>query len=353
MKDVKYISIQGVKKINHLVRGSILIVSCIAQPSYASLSFTFNYLPANNATLINDPVQGFNDPVFGVARQSALNSAASMIAAYFVNYTANLTYDVYSYSANDGFLASAGSDQFLVPGTFQPTIVQEKIFTNGLDDGNGFSADGTIDWNFYNGYNWGLTDSLNSSQYDFKFVAMHELLHSFGFLSDIGAKGTGLEGFTAGTPDTWSYYDQFLTDASGASLISPDGLFDASKVAALTSGTFNAPGVLFNGSNAVAANNGQAIPIYSPSTWAEGSSLSHLDSNSTVTHQSIMNPAAHNLGLDVRTLGAVEIGILKDIGYVNIAAVPLPADIWLMLGGVLTLLGLNRKKVGPLQTNGK
>ena len=331
------------KKLNRTLCSGWVLLSSLAQPVAASLSFTFNYSPTLEQG-INTPNAGFNDPTFGADRQTALNSAANMIAAYFVNYTADLTYDVYSYSANDGFSASAGSDQFVLPGTFEPTVVQEKIITNGYD-GNSDLADGVINWNFYSGYNWGLTDTPATDQYDFKFVAMHELLHSFGFLSDIGATGTGLMSIAAGTPDTWSIYDKFLTDASGASLIGiNDGIFDATKISALTAGAADAPGVLFNGPNAIAANNGAGIPIYSPSTWADGSSIAHLDSNSAVTNLSIMNPAAHHLGLDVRTLGPIEVGILKDIGYVQITATPLPAAVWLMLAGLFAIFGFKKIK---------
>ena len=57
-----------------------------------------------------------------------------------------------------------------------------------------------------------------------------------------------------------------------------------------------------------------------------------------------MNAAAHNLGLDVRTLGPIELGILKDIGYVNVTAVPLPSAVWLMLSGIMAVLGFQRKR---------
>ena len=338
MKVSKAISVKGVKKIPCLLITSYCLLGGFASSAHASLSFNFNYLPSVDG-------HGFDDSIYGVERQSALNSAAGMIAAYFVNYTANLTYDVTSYSANDNTLASASSDQLLVPGSFQTSVVQQKILTNGAEDGNNNGADGYIDWNFYSTNNWGLTDNPDSTQYDFKSTAMHELLHSFGFLSDIGAGGIGLGGLSPGKKDTWATFDQFLTDASGVSLIGPDGVFKSSKVSALTAGTLDAPGVLFNGPNAKAANGGQGIPIYTPNPWEEGSSLSHLDSESSLTNLSIMNPAAHNLGLDVRALGPVELAILKDIGFTQVAAIPLPAGAWLMLVGLLTLLGLNRQRM--------
>jgi hypothetical protein len=322
------------------VFAAALALGLATQPVQAALSFSFNYL---------NPGDGFEDPTFGSDRQAALNSAADMLGAYFVNYSANLTYDVTSYSTDNSTLASASSDQFLVPGTFQGTIVQDKILSNGVNDGNGGDADGYIDWNFF--HNWGLSDNPAQDELDFKSTAIHELLHSFGFSSNIGSGGTGLDGLSPGTADTWAVFDNFLTDASGDRLIGTDGVFDPSKVGALTDGGNNpgdnSPGVLFSGSNAIAANGGEGIPIYSPDPFEEGSSIAHLDDYSDVTDQSIMNAAAHNDGLDTRTLGPIEIGIMKDIGYTEIvdpAVVPLPAAAWFLVSGLLPLLGFRRRR---------
>jgi len=311
-----------------------LAAGFLAQPAQAALTFNFNFL---------NPGQGFNDPTYGAARKAALNDAANAFGAYFSSYTATLTYDVNSENINGGFLAAAGSGAYVVPGTFQKTIVQTKIIDN--DNTASSVADGGIYWNF--AYDWGLGDNVGSNQYDFKSTAIHELLHSFGFLSFIGSDGSGLTGNAPGTADTWSIFDSFLTDAAGNKLISNNGIFDDSKIAALTAGTANAAGVLFSGPNAKAANGGAGLPMFSPNPWEPGSSISHLDDNSTITNQSIMNAYAHGLGLDTRTLGSHELAILKDIGYTQVsapAAVPLPAAVWFMASGLLGLVGVNRQR---------
>ena len=325
----------GFRKTRALMVAGCLASGLLAQPAQAALTFHFNYL---------NPGQGFNDPILGTARKTALNDAANTLGAYFSNYTATLTYDVASYSSNDGTLASAGSGAFVVPGTFQKTIVQTKILAN--NNTVSATADGDINWNFF--HNWGLGDNVGSTQNDFKSTAMHELLHSFGFLSFIGRNGSGLSGKTPGTADTWSIFDSFLTDGSGNRLISAGGVFDSTKVAALTAGTHNSASVFFSGANATASNGGAGLPIYSPNPWEEGSSISHLDDNSSVTNQSIMNAAAHNLGIDVRTLGTHELAILKDLGYTRVTApttaVPLPAAAWFMASGLLSFAGVYRRR---------
>lgn len=316
-------------KVKSILIASTLAIGFAAQPAQAALSFTFNYI---------SPGQGFDDPVSGATRKTALNEAADLLGAYFSNYTANLTYDVTSFSNNTSTLASAGSSMYVVAGSFQKTAVQTKILSNGTTDINGATADGTIDWNFFNA--WGLTDSVSNSEFDFKSVAIHELLHSFGFSGNGNAYGSGLAHNAPGTADTWSIFDQFLTDASGETLVSPGGIFDTTKLASLTGGSGS---VLFSGDNAKAANGGLGVNMYAPGTYSEGSSISHLDDNTAALSQMIMTSSV-SAGLKTRALSTIEIGILKDIGYTQIAAVPVPGSVWFMLTGMLGMLGLNHRK---------
>lgn len=302
-----------------------------AQVAEAAVTFNFNYL---------DPGQGFDDPTLGSQRKAALNDAASLLSTYFTDYNATLTYNVRSSNSNDSTLASSGSYSYLVPGSYQPTFVQTKILSNGLNDVNGAEADGNISWNFSE--NLSLTDTVAANQFDFKQIAVHELLHTFGFSSNIKEGGKGLAGNAPGTADTWANFDNFLTDAAGNRLISPDGIFDASKIADLTGGS----SVFFNGANATEASGGSGIPIFSPTIWKTGSSITHLDGDSLTTMQLLMSPSVSS-GLGSRALSPMEIGILKDLGYANVAAnsaVPLPAGIWLMVSGLLVLFGVNRQR---------
>lgn len=106
--------------------------------------------------------------------------------------------------------------------------------------------------------------------------------------------------------------------------------------------------MLFNGANAVAANGGVGVNIFAPTTWTGGSSLSHLDDDTPALSQLIMASTVSE-GLKTREISAMELGILKDTGYTQIetpAEVPVPATVWLMLTGLMGLLGLNRRKAG-------
>jgi hypothetical protein len=303
-----------------VIVASALALGLITQPAQAALTFTFNYSGAAN--------EGFNHATHGTARQAALNDAANMLGAYFTNYTANLTFDVYSYNDNtSSTLASAGSSASLVPNGFERTVVQNKIISG--TDSNNSEDDGYIEWNF--AYDWGLTDNVAAGEFDLKSTAMHELMHAFGFLSFIYEDGSGL-GFASYGTNTWSIYDQFLTDAAGKSLISSDGVFGG-NTGALTSG------VLFNGTNAMAANGGIGVDIFAPNPWDEGSSISHVDDSSMLMY------FAGGYGDGVRTLSEIEQGILKDIGYTDLVnPVPVPAAVWLMSSGLIALFGFNRRR---------
>ncbi len=102
-------------------------------------------------------------------------------------------------------------------------------------------------------------------------------------------------------------------------------------------GTGPINGLLFNGPNAVTANGGQIVSLYSPTTWNDGSSGSHLDTDFfTGANFQMMNHAASvSEGLDIRTLSAIEIGILKDIGYTQAVPEPSAGLFW-----VIGLLGM-------------
>lgn len=268
------------------------------------------------AGIIFDFQYGSGAELWTPDRKAALNSAANTLADYLsVASPVTLTFNVTGYSTNDGTLASAGSGISTTSG-FNKTTVQRKIQT-GFDQ-NGPTADGTINWNFY--HNWDTDDSISAGYYDFKAVAMHELLHAFGFLSLIESAGNNTQTY-------WSAFDDFVVNSVGTPVISNGTyLWDTSYDANLTGGN---GGLYFGGANAVAAFGG-LVPLYTPSPWAGGSSVAHLDTTYfTGANKKLMNHAVSS-GPAIRTLSAIELGILEDIGYsLASASVPEPST-WLM-----------------------
>lgn len=309
--------------------------SCVSSvdTAQAALTFQFNY---------TTPGIGFSDASLGAARQQALMDASSLLGSYFTAYTATLTFDVASEdNAASTTLASAGSDLAITGSSgFFNTTVQNKII-NGVDS-NGASADGVINWNFGIPGGWDLDDSVSPTAYDFKSTAMHELLHAFGLGGSMGENGEGLGGVSPGDPDIYSIYDQFVADQSGARLVNTNAELDTSRTGAITGGT-GAAGLQFIGPNAVAANGGP-VYLYSPNPYEDGSSIAHLDD--AVYSGTYMMEAATTTGPGVRTISNLELGMLRDIGYTQVTAVPLPAAIWMMGGGLVAFFSLRRNRSG-------
>ena len=247
-------------------------------------------------------IYGSGSQLWSPAARSSLEAAAGAIASHIVlTAPVVVTFDVTAeYSLLSATLATAGSDFISSDPGFLPTVVQNKILT-GVDS-NGSAADGEINWNF--AQPWATGNSVAYGQYDLQAVAMHELLHTVGFLSYVDAPGNN-----AGT--SWTVFDSFLVNSTGTKLIGSDFIWNTAYDTNLTGGN---GGVFFGGTDAVAAYGGR-VPLYTPNPWASGSSLSHLnDRVFTGSNRKLMNAQVAS-GLGVRVISATELGVLADLGY--------------------------------------
>lgn len=257
-------------------------------------------------------------------RQQALQDVAGQLTGYvMVTKPVTLTYDV-GVETDAGSLASAGSALTSGYAGFWRTVVQNKLIT-GVDS-NGSAADGQIDWNF--SYAWGLDDSIDADEYDFTSTALHELLHTLGFLSQINKAGSN-------TGRSWTSFDRFVVAADGHKPISAFYTWNTSDNARLTGAS---GGLFFGGANAVAAYGGP-VPLYTPNPWESGSSMSHLDDTTFVGADDQLMNAKAGKGPGVRALSAVELGILKDLGY----QVVTPQNSALAFAGLLVVVRRHRR----------
>ena len=233
-------------------------------------------------------------------RQQALQRAANDLVNYFsVTSPVTLTYDV-GLNEGEGTLASAGSDLISNRPGYWRTVVQNKLLSG--KDSNGAAADGVIDWNFE--YSWALGDVVGTEDYDFASTALHELLHSFGFLSTVEEPGDN-------NYNNWSVFDSFVVTDDGLRPISRRYQWETRYNRNLEGGD---GGLFFGGTSAVAAYGG-LVPLFTPDPWESGSSMSHLDDSTfTGADQKVMNAYSPE-GLGIRVLSAVELGILQDLGY--------------------------------------
>jgi hypothetical protein len=266
-------------------------------------------------------VYGAGSQFWSPSARAALESAATQLGSYLVvSSPVTVTYQVNGeFSPLSATLAEAGSS-FASPGPgFLDTVVQNKIQTGA--DANGSTPDGNISVNF--GQPWSLGSPVAGNQYDLESIAMHELLHTLGFLSYVQQAG-------ANTGQTWTVYDSFLVNSAGNRIIGPDYLWSSAYNPNLTGAN---RGVYFSGPNAVAANNG-LVPLYTPNPWVSGSSLSHLSDYVFTGSKDTLMTAVVSRGPAPRALSAVELGILRDLGY---TVAPGPGGATLMFVGVLFL----------------
>jgi hypothetical protein len=272
-------------------------------------------------------IYGSGSQYWSSAARAALESAAHELASSIViNSPVTITYDVTG--ANSPFsstLASAGSDFVSNDTGFLQTVVQNKILSGA--DANGSAADGTIDWNF--GPSWAF-GSVSNTAYDFESIAMHELLHTFGFLSNIDQAGSN-------TGKVWTVFDSYVMNSAGTRVINSGNYsWNSAYNSNLTGGN---GGLYFGGPNAVAAYQA-LVPLYAPNPWESGSSLSHLDdSRFRGSNEKLMN-AETNVGLGVRVISPIELGILTDIGYTVTSGSGTPA---LLFVGFIALRARRRR----------
>jgi len=253
------------------------------------------------------------------ARATLESVATALSSVLVVDAPVTVTFDVTGESSSmSATLASAGSDLIGSDPGFLQTVVQNKILTG--QDANGLDADGTISWNF--GRVWDYGSNVAGNRYDFQSTAMHELLHTLGFLSYTERPG-------ANTGLSWTVYDSYLVTSGGTAVIGGDYRWNTAYNANLLGG---GGGLYFGGPNAVGVYGGP-VPLFTPSSWDSGSSISHLnDRTFTGSNQKLMN-AVVDLGLGVRVISPVEVAILEDLGYTLAPGTGSVA--WALIGVVL------------------
>jgi hypothetical protein len=246
---------------------------------------------------------------------AAYNLADEFIPAETITLTITAT----AQNLKNNNLASAGSPLTAKTAGFFPTVVQSRIQSGSpsvIKDGKPV-PDGTVFVNFNN--NWGYEGVVKEGQYDYESVMMHELMHAYGFLATVQAAGKN-----GGANENWSTYDKFITNSSGTPAVDPTTYaWNTDFNPNLTGGN---GGLYFYGTNEALAFDGQPVPLYTPAEWSDGSSVTHLDDNyfnnrtdpSDPRYIQLMNAKDEEGIAAPNYLSAIEIGILKDLGYTMI-----------------------------------
>lgn len=236
-----------------------------------------------------------------------------------------LTVGLYWKDQGYGTLASASSpgQYSLTNGLQECSTVAESVWRDG-DAKAGYTTSFDI-MIFCNSWQSGFfyygADPINAidypSQYDFQTVLTHEIGHALGFISYATKDGT-FQTYSDGTSYSttiYSAFDKLMTNAEGEQIINQA----------------NGGAQVFNlGETLTLGDTG--LTVYNPSSWQEGSSMSHIDAYSeqdAVMQYSI--PTATNR----RTLTDAEIALMSAMGW---NMIPEPSSTTLSLLGFFSLL---------------
>lgn len=275
--------------------------------------------------------EGFNDPTLGPARRACIEAAAANWAARLdgtVPIQVNASMDPLGGNANQAILGGAHATYYVwnFPNAAQQNIAYSVAEGNELagtdlvpaaediDIQYNSDVDGPIvlsSASFYYGTDGRLTSS-GGVYYDIDFyqTCLHELGHGLGFFSTLNQDGSYLS-------PTYPYpgiYDLYLATGPNANSPLMTSLTQAARQAALISNA-----LYFNGTNARAAAGGTNARIYAPTTYAAGSTRSHLDENTyagTLQHANLNELMTPFLGSGVMHFpGPIVSGVFEDIGW--------------------------------------
>lgn len=243
---------------------------------------------------------GFNDPVLGANRRTALEFSLALWSTWLVPTYATevITVAVGLLPQPGGTLAEGGPADIYRAGSQLNRVTPLANDFYGRDTNPGqpeIYVDFDLNTNFY----LGLDGRPGTNEYDFVTVALHEVGHGLGILDIINRQTGGY--FRDDGP---SVYELFLAQTAGTytPLIS---MTDAERLAALGSGD-----LWWTGPAASAANGGQPIRIHAPPLAADGSGVSHLPPDSGSLWSPILGK-----GEATHSLTAIERGLFTDLGY--------------------------------------
>jgi autotransporter-associated beta strand protein len=281
---------------------ALLALFVFAGQTPAQLTFNLTYQDTGSGI-------GFDDPTVGATRRATLATAASYIATQLdARGTINIQFVGSNTATGVGFLGQMGTNFISNVNGFSNGLVFQRATTNSTP----FSPpDGTGQFNFANDIMWNNgTGQPTFGQFDLYSVALHEFTHALGFESRIQATGQGAQGNTLGTQDNYSDYDRFVKRGStGQFLITSSAAFNT---AGASPSDLTSNDLFFDGPISRAANGGNAVKLFAPSTFNPASSISHLDDS--VPSSAVMRQALTN-GTTRRQYLNFEIGMLIDFGW--------------------------------------
>lgn len=225
-----------------------------------------------------------------------------------------------------GFTVPNGDKNFA--GTPMMDIIYPTTLANAITGTDTKPNDIDIEIFMSNQINWyfGLDANPPVNQYDFVTVAIHEIAHGLGFVETLQQNGNNVEYGSLTEEDIilpLSFelddqegdpfiYSTFVENASGQEMLD-NNLFPNNSTQLAD---FVTSPAFFNGPNAIAANGGTEPRVYTPATFAFGSSIIHLNESTfpAGSGNSMMTPFG-SLGEGNHDPGPIMIAMLQDMGW--------------------------------------
>jgi len=207
------------------------------------------------------------------------------------------------------FTINGGGER--ISNALYPIALVEKLVGENINN-----SDSDINASFSSTFNWylGTDGNTPAGQYDLVSVVLHELGHGLGFLTskdyDVDSKLGALS-----TPP--SIYAGFMENGAGLH-VADTRIFANPSVELGTAFTTN--DLYFDSPLTRAANNGNRARLYAPTTYAGGSSVSHLDENTYGPGDinSLMSPQFASAEA-IHSPGPITLAMFSDMGWFNTA----------------------------------
>jgi hypothetical protein len=279
-----------------------LLLICLWPGRAQALQFVVDYTDGAN--------EGFNDPTLGASRKSAFEAALNQWQGWVTNtrtgenntVEVNASFDPLGWVNGQGnLLGSTSIPTWRFNGGVALTPAQ-YMFSSGGSDANNGQADATIAFNSDAPFYLGTDGKCGSSQLDLMSVTLHEFGHVMGMMTTYDPTGSPQWGLWQSASHQYrlSLWDTLLRDETGAR--PPPG----------GNAGFDVNGaVTFIGTNAVAANSGAPVGVYTATPYQPGSSLTHIVNGADA---SLMNYSI-GFGQVRHGLWDYEAGIFKDLGW--------------------------------------